>query len=70
MTTARSQIVPMLRDGPMTTTEIAARLRVSERRTLFLLDAMNDVGIVTRTERPRERRFAAGAAPFVWSLPA
>ena len=65
--TTRTKIPELLAGRDMTTKQIAAKCRVSERRARKVLAELEKVDAVERYAPPRERKFAAGNAGHVWT---
>lgn len=66
--TAREQIPDLLTGRDMTTAQLAATLRISERRALQVLAELERQDRVERYAPPRERKFAAGNSGHVWTV--
>jgi DNA-binding MarR family transcriptional regulator len=57
LTTARAEIIWRLsRQGPMTQRELSEALRCTPRNVTGLVDALQDLGLVTREPHPNDRR--------------
>lgn len=57
LSTARAEIVWRLgRQGPMTQRELSEALRCTPRNVTGLVDALQDLGLVTREPHPNDRR--------------
>lgn len=62
--TRRSVLRAVADDGPLTATELAARLPVTRQAVAKHLDTLRDAGLVTSAKEGRDVRFAFEPAPL------
>lgn len=62
--TRRTVLRAVAEDGPLTATELAARLPVTRQAVAKHLDVLRDAGLVTSTRDGRDVRFSFHAGPL------